>query len=114
MPDGTLQANVKGGLDEILSVCDRIESAEGVREITASDMADLQKRNEAMADSALRVLAMAYRPVEEVSSDMETVERNLIFAGMVGMIDPEREEVVGAIAECRSAGIRPVMITGRP
>lgn len=112
MPDGTLQANVKGGLDEILSVCDRIESAEGVREITASDMADLQKRNEAMADSALRVLAMAYRPVEEVSSDMETVERNLIFAGMVGMIDPEREEVVGAIAECRSAGIRPVMITG--
>lgn len=112
MPDGTLQANVKGGLDEILSVCDRIESPEGVREITTSDMVDLQERNEAMAESALRVLAMAYRPVDEVSSDMETVERNLIFVGMVGMIDPEREEVVGAIAECRSAGIRPVMITG--
>lgn len=112
MPDGTLQANVKGGLDEVLSVCDRIESPEGVREITTSDMVDLQERNEAMAESALRVLAMAYRPVDEVSSDMETVERNLIFVGMVGMIDPEREEVVGAIAECRSAGIRPVMITG--
>ena len=112
MEDGSLRANVKGGLDEILSVCDRIETAEGVREITTSDIVDLQKRNESMAESALRVLAMAYRPMDEVSSEMEEVERNLIFVGMVGMIDPEREEVVGAIAECRSAGIRPVMITG--
>ena len=112
MEDGSLRANVKGGLDEILSVCDRIETAEGVREITTSDIVDLQKRNESMAESALRVLAMAYRPMDEVSNEMEEVERNLIFVGMVGMIDPEREEVVGAIAECRSAGIRPVMITG--
>ena len=112
MEDGSLRANVKGGLDEILSVCDRIETADGVREITTSDIVDLQKRNESMAESALRVLAMAYRPMDEVSSEMEEVERNLIFVGMVGMIDPEREEVVGAIAECRSAGIRPVMITG--
>ena len=112
MKDGSLRANVKGGLDEILSVCDRIETADGVREITTSDIVDLQKRNESMAESALRVLAMAYRPMDEVSNEMEEVERNLIFVGMVGMIDPEREEVVGAIAECRSAGIRPVMITG--
>ena len=112
MEDGSLRANVKGGLDEILSVCDRIETADGVREITTSDIVDLQKRNETMAESALRVLAMAYRPMDEVSSEMEVVERNLIFVGMVGMIDPEREEVIGAIAECRSAGIRPVMITG--
>ena len=112
MEDGSLRANVKGGLDEILSVCDRIETADGVREITTSDIVDLQKRNESMAESALRVLAMAYRPIDEVSNEMEEVERNLIFVGMVGMIDPEREEVVGAIAECRSAGIRPVMITG--
>ena len=112
MEDGSLRANVKGGLDEILSVCDRIETADGVREITTSDIVDLQKRNEAMAESALRVLAMAYRPMDAVSNEMEEVERNLIFVGMVGMIDPEREEVVGAIAECRSAGIRPVMITG--
>ena len=112
MEDGSLRANVKGGLDEILSVCDRIETADGVREITTSDIVDLQKRNESMAESALRVLAMAYRPMDEVSNEMEEVECNLIFVGMVGMIDPEREEVVGAIAECRSAGIRPVMITG--
>ena len=112
MEDGSLRANVKGGLDEILSVCDRIETADGVREITTSDIVELQRRNETMAESALRVLAMAYRPMDEVSSEMEVVERNLIFVGMVGMIDPEREEVIGAIAECRSAGIRPVMITG--
>lgn len=112
MEDGTLIANVKGGLDEILSVCDRIETPDGVREITASDIAALQQKNQSMAESALRVLAMAYRPVEEVSTRMDEVERNLIFAGMVGMIDPEREEVVGAISECRNAGIRPVMITG--
>ena len=112
MEDGSLRANVKGGLDEILSVCDRIETADGVREITTSDIVDLQKRNESMAESALRVLAMAYRPMDEVSNEMEEVERNLIFVGMVGMIDPEREEVIGAISECRSAGIRPVMITG--
>ena len=112
MEDGSLRANVKGGLDEILSVCDRIETADGVREITTSDIVDLQKRNEAMAESALRVLAMAYRPMDAVSNEMEEVERNLIFVGMVGMIDPEREEVIGAISECRSAGIRPVMITG--
>ena len=112
MEDGSLMANVKGGLDEILSVCDRIETADGVREITTSDIVDLQKRNEAMAESALRVLAMAYRPMDAVSNEMDEVERNLIFVGMVGMIDPEREEVIGAISECRSAGIRPVMITG--
>ena len=112
MEDGSLRANVKGGLDEILSVCDRIDTADGVREITTSDIVDLQKRNEAMAESALRVLAMAYRPMDEVSNEMEEVERNLIFVGMVGMIDPEREEVIGAITECRNAGIRPVMITG--
>ena len=112
MPDGTLQVNTKGGLDEILSVCSRIKTAEGIRTITPEDIADLQERNKKMAESALRVLAMAYRPTDEVSSEMETVEKDLIFVGITGMIDPEREEVIGAIQECRNAGIRTVMITG--
>ncbi len=112
MQDGTLQINTKGGLDEVLSVCTRIETAEGVREITAGDIADLQERNSKMADSALRVLAMAYRPTDAVSSEMEEVERDLIFAGITGMIDPERDEVIGAIEECHNAGIRTIMITG--
>lgn len=112
MQDGTLQVNTKGGLDEILSVCTRIETADGIREITAADISDLQARNKRMAESALRVLAMAYRPADSVSSEMAEVEKDLIFVGMTGMIDPEREEVIGAIEECRSAGIRTVMITG--
>ena len=112
MQDGSLQINTKGGLDEVLSVCDRIETAEGVRKITPEDIADLQARNQKMADSALRVLAMAYRPAEKVSSDVDEVEKNLIFTGITGMIDPEREEVIGAIKECHYAGIRTIMITG--
>ena len=112
MQDGSLQINTKGGLDEVLSVCDRIETAEGVRKITPEDIADLQARNQRMADSALRVLAMAYRPAEKVSSDVDEVEKNLIFTGITGMIDPEREEVIGAIKECHDAGIRTIMITG--
>ena len=112
MKDGSLQINVKGGLDEILSVCTRIETADGIRKITAEDIKDLQERNRKMAESALRVLAMAYRPTDTVSNEMEEVEKDLIFVGMTGMIDPEREEVIGAIEECREAGIKTVMITG--
>ena len=112
MQDGSLQINVKGGLDEILSVCTKIETADGVRDIAPADISDLQKRNQKMAESALRVLAMAYRPADEVSSEMEKVEKDLIFVGITGMIDPEREEVIGAIQECHDAGIRTVMITG--
>ena len=112
MQDGSLQINVKGGLDEVLSVCTKIETADGVREISPADISDLQKKNQKMAESALRVLAMAYRPADEVSSEMEEVERDLIFVGITGMIDPEREEVIGAIQECHDAGIRTVMITG--
>ncbi len=112
MQDGSLQVNVKGGLDEILSACTHIETADGVREITGEDVAGLQEMNRQMAERALRVLAMAYKPVDKVSSEMEEVESGLIFAGMTGMIDPEREEVIGAIKECHEAGIRTIMITG--
>lgn len=112
MEDGTLRANVKGGLDEILSVCRYIEAAEGVRPLSEADVERLQQQNSRMASSALRVLAMAYKPVEAVSSEIGEVENDLIFVGVVGMIDPEREEVIGAISECRQAGIRSVMITG--
>lgn len=112
MKDGALQINTKGGLDEILSVCTKIETAEGIRDITETDIRELQERNEKMAESALRVLAMAYRPTDKISSEMEEVEKDLIFSGITGMIDPEREEVIGAIEECHQAGIRTVMITG--
>ncbi|HAC74277.1 MAG TPA: ATPase, partial [Porphyromonadaceae bacterium] len=67
-----------------------------------------------MAKSALRVLSVAYRDIDRLPDrvDAETIERNLVFIGMLGMIDPARPEVVEAVKKCKTAGIRPVMITG--
>lgn len=104
--------NTKGGLDEVLSVCTQIETADGIRAIEKSDIEDIQKRNTAMAEGALRVLAMAYKTVDSVPETPEEAESGLVFVGITGMIDPEREEVIDAIHECHEAGIRTVMITG--
>lgn len=111
--DGYMVA-VKGGMDELLACCDRILTSEGVRALTADDRRALVDANLSMAGNALRVLAMGFKTISEVPSDVypATVENGLIYIGMVGMIDPPREEVKAAVAECRAAGIRPVMITG--
>lgn len=67
-----------------------------------------------MAENALRVLAMAYKQIDHMPSkeEMKTIEKDLIYIGMVGMIDPPREEAKVAVAKCKSAGIKTVMITG--
>jgi Ca2+-transporting ATPase len=106
--------NVKGGLEEVLQVCDKIILHGEVRPISSQDREQIRKANENMADSALRVLAMAYRDIREVAkkSNNEDLENNLIFIGLLGMIDPARPEVVQAVRKCNAAGIRPVMITG--
>ncbi len=105
---------IKGGLDELLACCDRIVDGEDVREITTEDIQRLKNENLDMASSALRVLAMGYKCVSQMPDELthDAVEKNIVFAGMVGMIDPPREEVKDAVAQCRMAGIRPVMITG--
>jgi Ca2+-transporting ATPase len=114
MSGTAVRINVKGGLDEVISVCDRIIIEGSVRQITGEDRSKISEANEEMANSALRVLAMAYKDLSEPPGDMVTgeVESNLIFIGMLGMIDPARPEVVEAVSRCESAGIRPVMITG--
>ncbi len=112
IPSGGYCVNTKGGLDEVLSVCTQIETADGIRAIEKSDIEDIQKRNTAMAEGALRVLAMAYKTVDSVPETPEEAESGLVFVGITGMIDPEREEVIDAIHECHEAGIRTVMITG--
>ena len=96
----------KGAPDVLLGRCTGIAGGKSREEIDSA--------NEAMASKALRVLAVAYRDVEEIPQDMtsEAVEKDLTFVGMVGMIDPPREEVKEAVALCAKAGIRPVMITG--
>ncbi|OFY75526.1 MAG: ATPase [Bacteroidetes bacterium RBG_19FT_COMBO_42_7] len=108
------RVNVKGGLDEILSVCDKIIIHGEVAPITGNDIEHIRSANEAMADSALRVLAMAYKDLPESpqSVTIGEIENGLIFTGLLGMIDPARPEVIDAVAKCEAAGIRPVMITG--
>jgi len=106
---------VKGGFDEILACCSSILSGGVLRPISDSDRAALADQCTAMASDALRVLCMAYKEVPAgvgVDEILANAESGLVFAGMVGMIDPPRPEVREAVAGCGQAGIRPVMITG--
>ena len=105
---------VKGGLDELLACCDHIKSGNSISRITPNDLDNIKNANIVMAIKALRVLAMAYKHIDELPSTVnaETIENGLTFVGMVGMIDPPREEAREAVAQCKAAGIRPVMITG--
>ena len=111
--DGYVVA-LKGGLDELLARC---QSALVAGEIVAIDeklRTSIAEANLSMASRALRVLAMAAKRIDAVPAEVtsESVENDLIYIGMVGMIDPPRTEVAGSVAQCRGAGIRPVMITG--
>lgn len=111
---GTLRVHVKGGLDEILSRCTHIAGENGLRPITKTDLEIIGKANAEMAGAALRVLAGATKTLDALPGEIlsETIEKDLAFSGMLGMIDPPRLEVKDAVATCRSAGIKPVMITG--
>jgi Ca2+-transporting ATPase len=114
MSENTTRINVKGGLDEVLSVCDKIIINGNVRSINEDDKAKFRQANESMANAALRVLAMAYKDMPEAPQNIHIgdIENGLIFIGMLGMIDPARPEVIDAVGKCNTAGIRPVMITG--
>ena len=104
----------KGGVDELLSICNSYAlNGETKNDIDAYKEI-IHQRNEEMAKDALRVLAMGYKVIDHVPTDteMKTIENNLIFIGMVGMIDPPREEVKDAVEKCKEAGIKTVMITG--
>lgn len=104
----------KGAPDEILRVCSSYLEDGIAHPMTEEKRQEILKENKRMADKALRVLAAAYRIYETAPSEFtpEVLEKELIFIGLTGMIDPVRPEVIDAIEECRSAGIRPVMITG--
>lgn len=108
------KALVKGAPDILLSRCKYILDGGKARDITDRDMENIKFANEEMGKDALRVLAAAYRDFESIPSDMNmvAVERDLVFVGLTGMIDPPREEVKEAVRVCKEAGIRPVMITG--
>ena len=114
MSETSFSVNVKGGLEEILAACNRIVLNGEIKPITDHDIDLIRKSNDEMAGSALRVLAMASKDLSEVPlrPEADDLENELVFIGLLGMIDPARPEVLDAVHKCNTAGIRPVMITG--
>ncbi|MDD5274888.1 MAG: HAD-IC family P-type ATPase [Methylovulum sp.] len=115
MPDGKLRAFINGAPDVLLGRCTAFYTDTGIRPMTDADRQAIAAQNTAMAQQALRVLGSAYRDLGNVSTadlTADNVEQNLIFVGLSGMVDPPRQEAKKAVAKCRAAGIRVVMITG--
>ena len=111
--DGTYFVAVKGAPDQLLKRVTRIEINGEVRPITDEDKQAILATNKDLAKQALRVLMMAYKTTSEIPTlESEVVESDLIFSGLVGMIDPERPEAAEAVRVAKEAGIRPIMITG--
>ncbi len=112
--DGAYIQYTKGAPDEVLKCCTKILNDGKIRDITEADRTEILKKNKEYADRALRVLACSFKELSEIPADQspEALEKDLVFCGLVGMIDPVRPEVKAAIEECRTAGIRPIMITG--
>jgi P-type Ca2+ transporter type 2C len=107
--------DVKGAPDVVLGLCTEVITANNHNEpLTEARRADILAANDAMTGDALRVLGVAYRPVHVFPEEMnsEALEKDLIFVGLIGMIDPARTEVAEALNTARDAGIRTIMITG--
>lgn len=113
-PSGKYVQYTKGAPDELLRKCSRMLSGDEVVSLTDELRESVLAENRKMAAKALRVLGSAMREMDTLPETVspETLEKDLVFIGLVGMIDPVRPEVKDAIGECRTAGIRPVMITG--
>jgi Ca2+-transporting ATPase len=105
-------AHSKGALEIILNSCSRILDGGQERELTGKGREEMLFVGQKMAAGALRVLGLSYKPLAADAAIDEAIEQDMVFVGMVGMIDPPREEVKDAIEVCRRAGIKSVMITG--
>ena len=111
--DGSYFVAVKGAPDQLLKRVTRIEINGEIRPITDADKQAILTTNKDLAKQALRVLMMAYKTTSDIPTlESEVVESDLIFSGLVGMIDPERPEAAEAVRVAKEAGIRPIMITG--
>ena len=112
-PDKKKIAYMKGAPELVLERCTKILADGRVRKITQDDRTDILKVTEAMARQALRNLGFGFRELPDNSEVFdEKIEKDFVFAGLMGMIDPPREEVKDAIYTCRKAGISVVMVTG--
>jgi Ca2+-transporting ATPase len=112
--DNRLIAFVKGAPDVLLNECVGIEEKGKTRGLASGDRNRILKVNNDLANEALRVLAVGYRILDKTPDKYEAkeIEKDLIFVGLIAMIDPPRDEVKKAIAECKQSGIKTVMITG--
>ena len=112
--NGRYRVYTKGGVDELLARCNSYLFKGEIRTNLEDYSRWIRENNENMAKDALRVLAFAYKDIDHMPSkeEMETIESELTFIGMVGMIDPPREEAKKAVEKCKHAGIKTVMITG--
>ncbi len=112
--DGNFEQYTKGAPDVVVGLCTQVYDGDKIVPMTDERREQSLAANKAMADQALRVLALASRTYTEKPADFaaEALENNLVFCGLSGMIDPERPEVAPAIEEAHGAGIRTVMITG--
>jgi P-type Ca2+ transporter type 2C len=113
-PDGELVAYSKGAVDSLLKVCSWTRDGDDLVPLTPARREAIERRNDALADEGLRVLGVAYLPLGngKTPPPAEETEQEMVFLGMMGMIDPPRPEVAAAVKRCWEAGIRPVMITG--
>ncbi len=112
--DGKYIVYTKGGVDELLKKCNYYLLNGEIKQDLENYSITIRKHNEEMAKEALRVLACGYKEIdhEPTKEEIEAIESDLIFIGMVGMIDPPREEAKRAVEKCKTAGIKTVMITG--
>jgi Ca2+-transporting ATPase len=110
---GGTHAFMKGAPEVVLSHCSLIAEGETIRNLEPEDRERILKHNENMAVDALRVLALAYRKYgDDTLPDEDGLESEMVFLGLVGMMDPPREEALEAVEVCKQVGVRTVMITG--
>ena len=112
LPEGGFRLIAKGAPDVLIARCTQLLQGGEIRALTGAMKAKLLSDNSRLAERALRVLAVAYRDVSDLPSDDRESESQLIFCGLIAMEDPPRPGVKEAVAQCKRAGILPVMITG--
>ena len=110
--NGEPTAYMKGAPETVLERCDSVLEDGDISELTEEKRQEILDKTQSFAADALRVLGFASKPVSDPSADADQIENGMVFLGLQGMLDPPREEVEDAIADCRSAGIRTVLATG--
>ena len=102
----------KGAIDSLFKICNKVLIDDEIVPLTEEKKKELLDASNSMSDTALRVLGASYKEIDNKNVPIDSLEKDQIFIGLMGMIDPPREEVKASIVECKKAGIIPIMITG--